>query len=333
MTPSILILIIYSENLPQYKIMHDIWEKYMNEYPEVLSYFLKCDPSIEENIIEKDNIILTKYNETFLNITNKTIDSMDYLLKKFPSITHIIRTNISSFINIPKLIEMVKELPQTKLYAGRHYYNHWEKDIRKRSHFVHGSNIVFSRDVAEYLIDIIKSKKVKTDIIDDFLFGKILYEEYGILVLNSTQIENGLPNNFDEIIKNSEYNYHFRCKNRKNRYLDCIIQLELAKRFYGNLDFSDIKFNERQKITSNIQISERKTTNIPTRKTTQKKTTEKKKSIHLNFVFKKATKKPTRKATLKTTKMTTRKTTRRVTESHKKTFIKPANNLRIRIKK
>lgn len=326
MDPSILILIIYSDNIPQYRIMHSIWNKYMNEFPEVKSYFLKCDPNINENLIETENMIITKNQENLTNITNKTIDSMDYLLNKFPSITHVIRTNISSFINIPKLIEFIKTVPSEKLYGGRHYYNQWQKDITKRFHFVQGSNIIFSRDVAEYLIGIIKGKKVRLDLIDDVLFGKILYDDFGILIVNTVCLENGIPENLDEIIKNNENLYHYRCKNKKNRHIDCKIQLELSKRFYPGLDYSDIKFDPRPPKNKPVEKPKTQTKKKTTKKSTKKTTTKatSKKLIHLNFQ---------KASILHLNKKLTKKATKVISQNIRRPVLKSNNNLRIKIKK
>ncbi len=302
MEPSILILIIYSNNNPAYEIMYNIWKLYMNNYPEVKSYFLVNDPNIQDLVIEDENTIYCKFEETLMNITLKTIYGMDYLLNKFPSIIHVVRTNISSFINIPTLINFIKLLPPENLYAGRPFYFNSSNKENKIC-FAQGSNIIFSKDVSKYIIELIKNNKVKTDsLVDDVLFGKNLCKKYSIYPIKTYIINNQIPFNFNENMEKFPDIYHFRCKNNDNRYLDCQIQMELLKVFYNIMDFNIelnskhipliAQMNNDNKQQTNKQQTNKKQTN---KKQTNKKQTNKKQTNKKQTNKKQTNKKQTNK--------------------------------------
>ena len=327
-SPSILILIIYSNNNPAYEIMHNIWKLYMNKYPEVKSYFLVNDSNIEENIIEKEDTIYCKFEETLMNITLKTIYGMNYLLDKYQNITHIIRTNISSFINIPTLINFIKTLPTINLYGGRPFYFNSNTKENKIC-FAQGSNIIFSKDVALYISNLIKSNKIKTDnIIDDVLFGKNLYKKYSIYPIKTYIINNKIPENFNEIIDKFQDIYHFRCKNNDNRYLDCQLQMDLLKSIYNITDFNielNSKYipimvemnNDNKKQTDKKQTNKKQTN----KKQTNKKQTDKKQTNKKQTNKKQTNKKQTNKKQTNKKQTNKKQTNKKQTNKQKKIII------------
>ena len=78
------IILIIASNDGKFIEMQEIWRKYMNIYPNIKSFFIQNDSSIEEDILlnEEENTIYFKEKESYLpGITNKTILAIDYCLQ------------------------------------------------------------------------------------------------------------------------------------------------------------------------------------------------------------------------------------------------------------
>ena len=75
----------------------------MNLDPDFESYFIKADPIIDKNFIENDTIFI-KCEETYDNIFYKTIESFKLFKDKINEYDYIFRTNLSSVVDLNKLL-------------------------------------------------------------------------------------------------------------------------------------------------------------------------------------------------------------------------------------
>lgn len=119
----ILILIIYSENDKNfsevYTKMVNIHRAYINNFEDVSTYFIQMKELQKENIEINDDFIYVNGKEDLLNIMHKTIESIDYLINVLGcKYDYILRTNISTIVNIPKLKDYCDKLPKKNLYTG-----------------------------------------------------------------------------------------------------------------------------------------------------------------------------------------------------------------------
>ena len=101
------ILILFKLRKPN--VLSKLVEQYANKYENVDSYFVMCDPTINENIelIKEDKLIKVKLidnNKETLLI--KIIEAFTFF--KDLEYTHVLITNISTFINIPALYNEAK---------------------------------------------------------------------------------------------------------------------------------------------------------------------------------------------------------------------------------
>lgn len=179
---SILILIIYSENdnsfLEVYKKMVNIHRFYMNKFENVSSYFIQMRENQNQNVEIKDDFIYINGPETVLNIMHKTIESIDYLFNVLGcKYDYIVRTNISTMVNIPELKDYFSELPRKNVYTGGSilklnwldYNSGIIDDSLFGTEYAQGTCIIISKDIAE---DMIKNKKnIRYDVVDDISFG------------------------------------------------------------------------------------------------------------------------------------------------------------------
>lgn len=173
----VLILVIYSESL-LYNKMLDLQRTYIHSNPLFQVYFVKFNQHQNEQIKILDDIINVKGIENRMNITEKTIKSLEFLIKTL-GLTYdfIIRSNISTIINLNLLLEYLNNIPKTNIYTSGNLLNlEWidnASGIKNKNLFgtiyASGTNIIFSFDVVLNMIE--NQTKIRHDIIDDVSFG------------------------------------------------------------------------------------------------------------------------------------------------------------------
>jgi hypothetical protein len=238
MSPMLVILIIDSDNVRGYASMRAIWKQYMNKFsPQVVSYFIRCHKTTE-CIDVANNTIYVKGEkglvESFANIIHKTQYAIKKVMQMYPSIQYICRTNMSSFVHIPRLLAQLNVFPKTKLYAGVFHHNLYEKQHGVHR-FVVGDNILMSRDVFS-LIANTNINNIKDHFIDDVIIGHIM-EINNIPILKWPRIhyDNADLTTLQQIEKSANTNphvYQFRCKT-PNRNYDAILMQKLCDIHYA----------------------------------------------------------------------------------------------------
>jgi hypothetical protein len=186
----ILILFIYSENNIYNKMMN-LQRKYIHKFNEVVSYFVQMRENQLSEIEIENDVIFVKGEETYLNILYKTVKSIEYLFEK-KNYDFLIRTNISTIINIPKLINYLTYInPKEHIYTGGSFF--WDLQwIDNKSgvtdktfwgtRFIGGTSITFS---AETIKNILNNKNnLIYDIIDDVSFGIYIKKYLPIAIQN-----------------------------------------------------------------------------------------------------------------------------------------------------
>jgi hypothetical protein len=173
--PKVVILIIchYSEmNMMMLDILRrQIRRNHDIHYYIVASRFSQTNPKE----IELDNdIIFVNQKEAYFNILNKTLKAMEYINNVLKiEYDFLIRTNVSTVINIPKLLNELAGIPREKICIGGNKMQiNWicpgygiNDNRYKGRWFIQGTSIVFSKDVCE---DIIKNQhKIEKTIVDD----------------------------------------------------------------------------------------------------------------------------------------------------------------------
>jgi len=170
----ILILSIYSET-DEYREMLEIQRAYVTQYPCVHYYFITFRKFQDNDVEIENDMIYLKGTESLLNITDKTIRTLEYLLPRI-KVDFIIRTNISTIVDIPKLYGYCTKLPKTNVYTG-------DSDTLKcidpiigitdstffGTEFVIGCNLIMSCDIALFML--YRKLELHYDIVDDIAFA------------------------------------------------------------------------------------------------------------------------------------------------------------------
>ena len=211
----------------------ELTEKYANKFENIDSYFIICDNNLDENIKIINNIIYVKLIENnWDSLLIKVILSFNLFINS--NYTHILVSNISTFINIPLIYKNLENIP-----CLSHTGNYTFKNISYK--FPSGALYIFTINVIKnicnffnnnnFIINYKLSKHFSDNYptTDDIFFGYYLH----IKNINIKELER-----YDYIfsnIKNANFSYtHYRIKTN-NYELDYYYNLQLFNNIYTNL--------------------------------------------------------------------------------------------------
>lgn len=221
----ICILIIFSPN-PIYDKMFPILHNYYSQFKNLLFYFTQMRENQAKHIEidQEKNMIYVKGKEALMTILKKTVDAMKYIIKTHENeFDFLVRTNISTVINIHLLQKFLCKVPPSKYYGGGHILKcSWGQDRRMWGvWFSQGTGIIFSKDIVD---EICKNDDcLEYDIIDDVSFGRYIRKYH--------------PDIFDNTDKYIKYNaMHIGCNCCKKPSED---EIENNCVFYRNRSWGD----------------------------------------------------------------------------------------------
>jgi hypothetical protein len=186
----IIFLIISSNNEDVYSEMRKLSPYYYNLYSDKIKYFFVENKSDINEIIEKDNYLYVPGFESFIpGIYQKSIKAMEYVTNKY-SFDYVIRTNLSTFWNIPNLLTYLSTAPKTALASSFAFMG-----------FLSGTTIILSRDVGI----IVYSNPNDVNISDDLAISQTI-QSNGIDLYDITEYKWGflIPKN-DILPSNCRY--------------------------------------------------------------------------------------------------------------------------------
>jgi len=237
----LIILIISSDNIGIYSEMKRISQIYFNKYLDKIKFFyLEYKGFQEPEIIENGNYLYFNGNESYIpGIYQKSIKAIQYINKKY-EYEFILRTNLSSFLNLNNILTYLDTIDKVK-YAGGYSFQG----------FITGTGIFMSRDVG----NIVVSNQRNTYIGDDVLISNVISDnnitindittyKWGFLTSSD---ESNLPSNceyissgpFNENIVFSSNILYFRIRNEINREIDIQYHKLLLKKIY-NIDIDNL---------------------------------------------------------------------------------------------
>jgi hypothetical protein len=150
--------------------------------------------------------LVTRSPEDWSLIGLKTLMAFRYLLDNY-DFEYLFRTNTSSFVDIPKLLELLETTPQRNVYGGV------VGKVLGDLSFASGAGILLSRDVVERICA--QESQWKHGLVDDIALGEIVSNlknpEVHLLSLKRIDIPSiEIAKSMDQDLIKA--NYHFRCK-------------------------------------------------------------------------------------------------------------------------
>jgi hypothetical protein len=212
----ILNLIIASTNEPYYPGLIEQWSRYMNKHPTIISWFIRNDVSLQEpyRFSPYENTLWIKDIENGFKIYDKTAKALQICLSTpgYESITHVIRTNLSSFYIWDRVIATLNEAPLMHYITSRIIVQDSDKIP-----YPSGCGMIMSRDVAELWANNTNTPE-RNYLSDDWAFGYTLMRHnisiqpaLCYMISDDSRIQTFREYILDELSMHSEY-YHLRVK-------------------------------------------------------------------------------------------------------------------------
>jgi beta-1,4-mannosyl-glycoprotein beta-1,4-N-acetylglucosaminyltransferase len=253
-----LIILIIASHSETYDLFIRCWREYMNNFSDVRSFLLFSDENIETDILVTEDCIIHKSNEsTIPGIFFKSTASFS-ICDKFFSYDYILRTNLSSFYHIPRLLCYMEKKPKDN-YAGGQWYNlpnipsknaertivnkYLGLELHDKFIFLHGAGFVLSRSIVKKYLNEFKTNPEKVaealKLSDDVAISLLLYnflkhdpsrtnevQYYHPDIFENTYINKYQPKNIEDPKQfTDETIFHFR-----NKSDDSCVDTTLNKR-------------------------------------------------------------------------------------------------------
>jgi hypothetical protein len=202
--------VVCKNDAPFYPKMHDLSMLYFEKMRSIYDFnyfYVQYRPDQEEELIESNHHIYLKGKEEFSKIYEKTVKAVEYMSKTY-SYDYIIRTNISSFWNIPKLFTL--SFSPTHCLTGVLTFNQ----------FISGTGIIMSHDMCNILVK--EGPYICYEADDVFISLKLMYyapinalDESMMYYLTDDEqnVHHVIPEDKSNIL-------YFRIKNAQNRQRD-----------------------------------------------------------------------------------------------------------------
>jgi len=263
----VIILIIASKG-DGYNQFKEYWRSYMNRFSGVRSFFIYSDPTIVSDMHVTNDSISHRSDESMRpGILYKTIAAMSVCSTLF-KYDYILRTNLSSFIHVPRLLRYL-DTQRLYEYAGGHFNNLPDHPNKAFEHsivnqfigqkldskfiFLHGACFILSSDLIMRMLGIVGGKPERVRIaeytFDDVAISLLLNDCVVRPVVGDYYIPNAFVNLFEHkyqcktiedpaVYGAPEQIFHFRNKRGddeaySDRDVDLTNYLGQIRYFYG----------------------------------------------------------------------------------------------------
>lgn len=180
--PPIIHLVLFSESEPYREMMQitrPLYAKYSNIARTIYYCFDETLPEgIEATYDDKNMCLRIRGKETYVpGILVKTLQAIQFVLGMFPNLTYIVRSNVSSVIDLPKLVSELNDLPQRIDYGGFMINElQWIDPAGGvvdqtwwGTRYASGTCIILSKRLAEQMVQ--ERDKFRMELVDDLSIG------------------------------------------------------------------------------------------------------------------------------------------------------------------
>lgn len=173
----ILVLILASDSSHEYVEFQAIWRMYMNHHPGIDCYFYKGDPTLQTEAILHGDTLTLRIEESLDTVYEKTMQAFRYFEPRLGKYDFVYRTNLSSFVDFEKYLEVCAGLPKTRCCAA---FIGYDGDTQ----FPSGSGFTLSPDLVRRLVLENPPKVVQ----DDVTLGHVLHR-WGIPIHGVNRVD------------------------------------------------------------------------------------------------------------------------------------------------
>jgi len=215
-------LIIDSDAEPIYAVGREIWRRNAEKH-NIEIYFLRADERITDDSIRVvGDTIYSKWIDDFAGrLIDKTLKGFKYCLEN-TDCQYILRTNLSSFFDIPLFNAYIESIPTAGIYAGPFEYFPLTlpNGISGNLCFCSGAGYLISRDIAVLTLE--RRNEIPLNFLDDVWIAITLMDIQRLSWkrCDITDIQNLSKHTLLEVdlkIHNAhvEKTFHFRINNSK----------------------------------------------------------------------------------------------------------------------
>jgi len=170
----VLVLVLASDTDPVYCAFESAWK--LASHPRVDLFFVKAHPDTREDFLFGDTIRIG-CRECLEHIYEKQMRAFRLLRPRLSQYAYVFRTNLSSFVHLPRYLEFCKVLPRTGVYSG-------VVGDHGGTPFASGSGFTITPDLIERLLD--ENPPWLVD--DDVSIGKAI-TSWGVPILPAPRID------------------------------------------------------------------------------------------------------------------------------------------------
>lgn len=206
------ILVYSSHNEEIYRNARENWLRFKDSNPNFKVLFLYAgDPVKEYGLVKQDcDLIYDDLKESITGVVEKTQRGIKYASENY-EYDYIVRPNVTSILDLNALDKYLDTLPKSNVYNGGIVVHNQKIPL------VRGAMIIFSKDVAEKLID----TEIKYIDIEDVSIGNKMIElgvpatdldsKYYSIAESYTEADIGqMTNDIDNHTKNGAFWYRIR---------------------------------------------------------------------------------------------------------------------------
>jgi len=153
----VLLLILASDTAPEYLQFQRLWRLYMKSNPNVHCYFYKGHPDLTRPAFLEDDTLWIRINESLETVYEKTLRAFEYFLPVLKDYNYVFRSNLSTVVAFPQMLDYCASLPRTKCCAAViGGIPRDEEDRNSLSHgfsFPGGNGFLLSPDLVRRLVE------------------------------------------------------------------------------------------------------------------------------------------------------------------------------------
>ena len=114
----ILCLVLASDTNPEYLQFQRLWRRFSKIHPNVDCYFYKGHPELSQPLFLEDDTLWIRISESLETVYEKTLRAFEHFVPSLGRYDFVFRSNLSTVVSFPHLLEFCAELPRTNCCAA-----------------------------------------------------------------------------------------------------------------------------------------------------------------------------------------------------------------------